>query len=144
MILIDTGPLFALFDPRDAHHEVCHQILAGLTQTLATTEAVLTEALHLTRSGSPAEIGLQALAASNHMTMLQTTEGDLSRCFEYMHRYADLPMDFADSTLIVQAERRRICEVFTLDLKDFETYRIKRGHRYYPVEIVGVELLRDN
>jgi hypothetical protein len=31
---------------------------------------------------------------------------------------------------------RPACAYFTLDRNDFETYRIKRGHRLYPVEII--------
>jgi len=35
----------------------------------------------------------------------------------------------------------RVCplntnKVFTIDRQDFETYRVRRGHRYYRVEIV--------
>jgi uncharacterized protein len=54
-----------------------------------------------------------------------------------MEQYAEHPMDLADASLIVAAEALRTREIFTIDRSDFATYRIRRGHRYYNVEIVG-------
>lgn len=45
-------------------------------------------------------------------------------------------MDLADASLIVAAEALATRKIFTLDRSDFETYRIKRGHRHYPAEIL--------
>ena len=45
-------------------------------------------------------------------------------------------MDLPDASVITAAETLGTRRVFTLDRNDFETYRIKRGHRLYPVEIV--------
>lgn len=47
MILVDTGPLIALFDPKDHQHHHCQSILQTLDETLITTTPVLTEAFHL-------------------------------------------------------------------------------------------------
>jgi predicted nucleic acid-binding protein len=61
----------------------------------------------------------------------------LTRAFELMELYADYPMDLADASLIAAAEALGTRKVFTIDRKDFETYRVRRGHRHYPVEIVS-------
>lgn len=53
------------------------------------------------------------------------------------HRYGDHPMDLADASVIVAAESLRTTKVFTLDLADFQRYRIRRGHRHIKVEILG-------
>ncbi|HEY6360048.1 MAG TPA: hypothetical protein VIX63_03050 [Vicinamibacterales bacterium] len=37
MILVDTGPLIALFDPRDHEHGRCVETLAAITEPLSTT-----------------------------------------------------------------------------------------------------------
>ena len=47
MILVDTGPLIALFNPRDAQHAFCRTILQTIRERLVTTVAVLTEAFHM-------------------------------------------------------------------------------------------------
>ena len=51
-----------------------------------------------------------------------------------MEKYADVPMDFADATLVGLAENRGITDVFTLDRRGFETYRIngKKPFIVYP------------
>ena len=60
-------------------------------------------------------------------------ETSLERCFELIERYADQPMDLADASLIVGAEILNTRKIFTLDRRDFVTYRIRRGHRHYGV-----------
>jgi len=54
-----------------------------------------------------------------------------------MERYPDHPMDLADSSLVVAAETLSTRKLFTFDRKDFEPYRVKRGHRHYPFEILS-------
>lgn len=46
-------------------------------------------------------------------------------------------MDLADASLIVAAESLATTRVFTIDRADFETYRVRRGHRSVRIEIVG-------
>lgn len=58
---------------------------------------------------------------------------DRERLAELMGRYADLPMDYADATLVLVAERLRATRVFTRDRRDFGVYRV--GRRRF--EIVG-------
>ena len=53
MILMDTGPLVALFNPSDDAHEKCMSILATLEETVCTTTPVLTEAFHLMHTINP-------------------------------------------------------------------------------------------
>ncbi|HEY6360047.1 MAG TPA: hypothetical protein VIX63_03045 [Vicinamibacterales bacterium] len=60
----------------------------------------------------------------------------LVRAFELMERHSDHPMDLADASLVVAAESLRTRKVFTLDRADFETYRVKRGHRHYDLELL--------
>lgn len=61
----------------------------------------------------------------------------LPRAFELMDRYAGHPMDLADASLIVAAETLRTRKIFTLDRRDFRSYRIRRGHRELAVEVIG-------
>jgi len=49
---------------------------------------------------------------------------------ELMNQYRDLPMDLADSGLVRVAERENLREVFTLDRRDFSTYRPVRFERF--------------
>jgi len=69
--------------------------------------------------------------------MIEHDEPSLQRAFALMEQYADHPMALADASLIVAAEALPTHKVFTIDRQDFATYRIRRGHRYYGVEIIA-------
>ncbi len=55
---------------------------------------------------------------------MEILDEDLSRVIELMRKYADLPGDFTDTTLIVLCERLKIKEIASVD-KDFTIYRLK-------------------
>ena len=63
------------------------------------------------------------------------------RSFELMDKYSDQPMDFADATLVVLAEKYRTDIVFTLDFSDFRAYKYLKGHRHYSFKLLGDNLL---
>ena len=137
MILVDTGPLIALFDPPDGSHTRCVRVLKSIDEPLATTIPVLTEAFHLL---SPASAGVQRLMdfiSESGLTVWPFDDEMLSRCVELVIQYADRPMDFADASLVAVAEAERLNRIFTIDRNHFATYRIKRGHRHYDFEVVG-------
>lgn len=56
----------------------------------------------------------------------------LRRARSLMGRYRDLPMDFADATLVVLAEEIGTRLVFTSDHRDFSVYRI-RGRQSFTI-----------
>jgi predicted nucleic acid-binding protein len=45
-------------------------------------------------------------------------------------QYSDLPMDYADATLVVLAEDVGTNLIFTTDRRDFSVYRIKGRRRF--------------
>lgn len=137
MILVDTGPLVALFDPADGSHMRCNETLAAINRPTATTTPVLTEAFHLL---GPASIGARRLmdfVSDGGLRVLHLDDSALGRVFELMVQYADAPMDFADASLVALAEQFDLRTVFTIDRADFTFYRIKRGHRYETFHLIG-------
>lgn len=136
MILVDTGPLVALFDPRDGLHASCRERLRTLDPPLATTLPVLTEAFHILAPDSCGAIMLRAFLQSGGLGVHASGEDELIRMLELMAIYDDHPMDLADASVIAAAEALGTRTVFTVDRNDFETYRIRHGHRAVPVEIV--------
>ena len=137
MILVDAGPLVALFDRSDAAHPRCIETLRAIDDPMATTVAVLTEAFHLLGPSSAGALNLMDFISEGGLKVLLLDEDALQRCFELMVQYADAPMDFADASLVAMAEARSTRKIFSIDRGDFATYRIKRGHRYVAFEILG-------
>jgi predicted nucleic acid-binding protein len=136
LILVDTGPLVALFDPRDPDHHDCRERLQRIGAALMTTLPVLTEAFHILGAASRGSQQLRLFIERGGAGVHGFSQQELTRAFELMETYHDRPMDLADASIIAAAETLGTRKVFTLDRNDFETYRIKRGHRHYPVEIV--------
>ena len=137
MILVDTGPFVALFDPRDGQHQRCRETLRSIRVPLCTTLPVLTEAFHILSPESRGSEGLRAFILAGGMSLWFLDWQSLERAFELMETYGDHPMDLADASLIAAAEALGTRKVFTIDRRDFATYRVKRGHRHYPVEIIA-------
>lgn len=136
MILVDTGPLIALFDPLDGQHSRCKELLASIREPLTTTTPVLTEAFHMLGPASMGSQRLRDFVVARGMTLWFFDEESLSRAFELMEVYADHPMDLADASLVVAAEKLGTRKVFTIDQRDFGAYRIRHGHRHYPPQIL--------
>lgn len=137
MTLIDTGTLVALFDRRDAAHDRSVRVLKGLREPLRTTTPVLTEAFYMLGPATREADLLRDFIERRGLSVWFFDENSMTRAFELMERYADHPMDFADASLVVAAELLGTRRVFTIDRRDFETYRVRRGHRHYPMEIVS-------
>ena len=137
MILVDTGPLVALFDPKDMQHARCRSVLEQIREPLYTTVPVLTEVFHMLSPGSHGSDRLRDFILQGGLSIWFLGEAELQRAFELMEQYADHPMDLADASLIVGAEVLRTSKIFTIDRDDFSTYRIRRGHRYYGIEIIA-------
>jgi len=136
MILVDTGPLVALFDPRDRMHQRAERTLESLHEPLWTTVAVLTEAFHMLEPHSVGSDRLREFVMKGGLAIWFLDQAALVRTFELMEEYADRPMDLADASLIAAAEVLRTLRIFTLDAADFATYRIRRGHRHHAVDMI--------
>lgn len=137
MILVDTGPLVALFDPADGSHQRCKGILAAVAEPLCTTIPVLTEAFHLLSPGSIGSQRLMDFVSARGIALWYLDDRTLSRAFALMIRYADRPMDLADASLVVLAKTLKLRKIFTIDRSDFATYRIQQGHRQGAFELLS-------
>lgn len=126
-VLVDTGPLVALFDPSEKARAACERVLRRLQgRTLLTTLAVLTEATHLLAFSIRAQSSVLEFVSAGALTLPEFGSDDVAKAAALMRRYEDLPMDFADATLVVLAERLELDWVFTLDHRDFGVYRVGR------------------
>jgi predicted nucleic acid-binding protein len=126
-VLVDTGPIVALLDPSDSARAPCRAALEALGDTaLVTTEAVVTEAAYLLDFSADAQKALMLLLASGRPRVEPVSVAERSRLAELIEKYRDLPMDYADATLVALAERLGTMRVFTLDRRDFGVYRVGR------------------
>ena len=124
-IIVDTGPLVALFHARDKHHEAAKAVLESNPAALVSTWPVITEACHfLAQAGRRALLTFVRRGALRLETL---SVEDVPQLDELLARYER--MDFADATLVLTAEKTGITEIFTIDRRDFEAYRTRSGRR---------------
>ena len=122
--LIDTGAILALVDRDDARHEGCVAAYNDHRLPWLTTEAVLTETLHLVRRNVRDDRGVWQLLRSGAIRMSSIANEELLHIQTLVDDYPDRPMDFADATLVHIAARERLSLILTIDRDDFETYRL--------------------
>jgi predicted nucleic acid-binding protein len=122
-ILIDAGPLIALFHSGDNHHKGVRSFLMENQYTFISTLAVFTEVSHFLSVNKKAQYDFYEWAMYKGIILSEINQHDLPRILELTKKYADLPMDFADATLVVTAEKTGIKEIISLD-NDFDIYRL--------------------
>ncbi len=123
-ILIDSGPLIALFDRTDKYHSASIEFIKNNKSELITTIASITETLHLLDFSRKAQIDFLGWVNAGALSIEQITSNDLARIQELTIKYSDLPMDFADACLVLLGEKLNINGVATID-RDFDVYRLK-------------------
>ncbi|MEQ1440479.1 VapC toxin family PIN domain ribonuclease [Fontimonas sp. SYSU GA230001] len=127
MILADAGFLYALLDRDDAWHARALAAADALDEAWITTWPVLTEAVHLATRwlGAEAAIALMQEVARGDLAIWDISTDARRRLPTLMRRYADLPMDLADASLVLLAEAQGHGRILTTDTRDFRAYRWK-------------------
>lgn len=128
-ILIDSGPLIALFDSSDKYHQKSVEFIKNNQFILISTIASITETLHLLDFNRNAQIDFLEWVNRGGIEIHNIENGDFKRIKELTEKYQDLPMDFADSCLVFLAEKLNIDSIATID-RDFTIYRIKGKKKF--------------
>jgi uncharacterized protein len=134
--LIDTGAILALLDRSDRWHRPCATAFGQLRLPLLTSEAVLTELFHLVGDTQMEMEAAWKFVRSGALVLGTIEHAELLHLHNFMSRYWDRPMDFADATLVYLAKRESLSAILTVDQADFATYRIegKRQFRILPAD----------
>ena len=129
-LLLDTGPFVALVDRDEKAHGDCVAALESWTGPIVTTEAVLTETLYLVGPQWRAQKTALEFILRGAFQLVPSSPASLKRVSALMEKYRNVPMDFADATLVVLGEELETDWVFTLDRRGFSTYRINRNRAF--------------
>lgn len=123
-LLLDTGSFVALVDRSETKHPDCVAVLKQWAGPILTTEAVLTETLHLVGSAWLRQKACLEFFLRGAFLLIPPSRKSLQRVTDLMEKYQDSPMDYADATLVALAEEIGTDHIFTLDRKGFSTYRL--------------------
>jgi uncharacterized protein len=130
--LLDTGPLVALLDRSEPDHNRVQSFMARLRGSrLVTTGGVVTEAFYFlsdVRDG-PASLASFIEASATEVRDAFNAEA-LAGAVRLMNKYADVPMDFPDATLVWVAELSGTDKILTLDRRGFSSFRFGKNRRF--------------
>ncbi|MCF6301035.1 MAG: PIN domain-containing protein [Proteobacteria bacterium] len=125
-ILIDSGPLIALFDASDAYHKVSLAFIKVNTARLITSLASITETLHLLDFNRSAQTDFLEWIYDGAIEIENIEVADLLEIQQMMSKYTNLPMDFADACLVYLGNKLKIDGIATID-RDFDIYRLHKN-----------------
>jgi len=121
-ILIDAGPLIALFDRSDQYHLKAVSFLKSLDRGLLTTWPVITETSHMLSFSTKAQANFLEWIERGGLKIFEMEHDHINRLTELTKKYDDVPMDLADASLILVAELKGIHQIASID-SDFYIYR---------------------
>jgi hypothetical protein len=130
-ILIDAGPLIALFASDDKHHAHYDRLVSELSADglrLVTTWPCVVEASHLL--DPPFRYELLEWIQLGGVAVYPFDVFHLNEMVDWMRQYTERykrEMDFADASLVWLANETGIKEIMTIDNKDFSRYRLPDG-----------------
>ncbi len=127
MIIVDTGFWLALADQKDTYHEAANRAFQTHNEPLITTWPVMTETCYLllVRKGINAQLKFINNYTQNLFSVFDLEPVHGLKVEQLMQQYADLPMDLADASLVILAEHLGHGRIFSVDQRDFNTYRWK-------------------
>jgi uncharacterized protein len=137
LIVADTGAVVALIDAGDRHHEVLRAHFETDPRAWILPWAILPEVdylllKHLGRKA--AQLFLQDVADGG-FTIEWPSGHDLTRAVELNAHYAGLELGLVDCVVLATAERLRVKEIATLDIRDFGAVQIAGRPRLIPRDL---------
>jgi predicted nucleic acid-binding protein len=124
--IMDTGPWVALIDRSESRHAHCVQWLKNFSGRLYSTEAVLTEVLYILNFSITAQCAALDFVLQSVVEIVPSSTDSLKKTKNLMKKYADLPMDYADATIVCLAAETDLQNIVTFDRKDFAIYKLPK------------------
>jgi predicted nucleic acid-binding protein len=129
--IVDTGPLVALFDRAERHHDWVAERFKELDAPLLVCEPVLAEAMYLLARYSKAPDAVLELIGHGALRVAFRIDEHIDALRKLLQKYRDTPMSLADACIVRMSEIHNRHVVLTLD-SDFLVYR-KHGRTSLPL-----------
>ncbi|TVR18015.1 MAG: PIN domain-containing protein [Balneolaceae bacterium] len=126
-IFIDTGPVVAFLNKNDQHHSFVEQQMRNYPPPFYICEAVVTESFFLMSRVPNGEEKLIELLETPHIQLESSYSNQPRQIHEFVKKYSNIPMSFADACLVQMAEKSKDSLIFTID-RGFQMYRSSNGN----------------
>jgi hypothetical protein len=128
-VLVDSGPLIALFNGADRWHVPVRDWLRDNPRaTLLSTWPMATEVCTLLarRIGNDCALDFLRWVQRGALALQPAVDGSVTEVLRISERFADLPFDLADASIAEAAARLKVRHLLSLEA-DFEVYRDRGG-----------------
>jgi hypothetical protein len=124
-LIVDTSVVFATLDTDDRDHQKCKALLESSNVVTTVPAPVIIETGLLLKARRRADEIHRLLASVEDQSVLvvELDYKDYSRVRELVRRYADLPLDVVDASVVAIAERLEETVIATLDHRHFSVVR---------------------
>ena len=127
-VLVDTGPLIALYSENDAHHASCKRQVGLLPiGKFFTCWPVVVEVAYMLRRAPEQRDDFLLSIINGDFTLAPLWPSDLEAVTDIFAKYGDQTNDLADACLLHLADRENIQTVFTIDRRHFAMFRKSNG-----------------
>ena len=125
--IADSGLLIALLDRLDAFHPWAVRVIEEEEPPYLVCEAVCSEVSAVL--GTP--LPILEMLENGDLQLAFSLEEELAAVRKLTLKYRDQSMDLADACVVRMSELHPVCEVFTVDRRDFSVYR-RLGNKRIP------------
>ena len=121
VVLIDSGPIIALFNSKDKFHKSCIKFLKTFKGELISSWPVVSEVIYLLSYSIEAQTDFLEWIERGSIQIVDISITDIRYIKNRMRKYSDLPMDLADASLMCISEKQGIEKIISID-SDFSIY----------------------
>lgn len=126
VVLIDSGPIIALFNSKDKFHKSCIKFLKTFKGELISSWPVVSEVIYLLSYSIEAQTDFLEWIERGSIQIIDISITDIRYIKNRMRKYSDLPMDLADASLMCISEKQGIEKIISID-SDFSIYKNLKG-----------------
>jgi predicted nucleic acid-binding protein len=130
LVVVDTGPLYAVVDEDDADHGRCRAALEAPGHHLISPAMVVAEATYLVGTRLGAAVEAKFLKGLTRLHVEAPGPDDWQRMAALVEEYSDFPLGGTDASVIALAERLDIETIVTLDVRHFRAVRPRHGKTF--------------
>lgn len=126
-LILDTGPLYASLDRRDADYARCRELIERTDEPLVIPAPVLVEVEYWVHSRLNPGVFVALLddILAGAYRVEELVANDYRRVRELCDRYADADIGFVDAAVLAVVERLDEPKLATLDHRHFGTVRLR-------------------
>jgi predicted nucleic acid-binding protein len=128
--VVDAGPLYAVADTDDRHHDACLAVMSRADLQLVIAGLAVAEATYFVGSRLGSRSEARFLQGIGEFDIECPAREDWPRIAELVETYADFPLGGTDASVIALAERLEAPAIVTLDRRHFAAIRPRHCNEF--------------